>query len=76
MTLQSEPIVKIILHIKCLNLKKQKLWLSLPCADIARHLLDGLSFLLQLLRHVLQVLFVVPVCIIQKLVAGHKEHVH
>lgn len=43
---------------------------------MARHLLNGLSFLLQLLCHVLQILFVVPVCILQKLVAGHKEYVH
>lgn len=50
--------------------KEWKNWFRLPCADIVGHLFNGFSLLLQLLRHVLQILFVVPVCIIQKLVAG------
>lgn len=48
--------------------------MTLPNADTAGYVLDGLSFLLQLLSHVLQILPVVPVCILQKLVARHKEY--
>lgn len=52
---------------------KFKLYRILPVADTARHFRDGPSFVLQLLRHVLQILPVVPVRILQKLVTGHKE---
>lgn len=48
--------------------------LTLPRAYTAGHVLDGPSFLLQLLSHVHQILPVVPVCILQKLVARHKGY--
>lgn len=52
----------------------EKLMMTLPCADAAGHVLDGPSFLLQLLSHVLQILPMVPVGILQKLVARYREY--
>lgn len=46
---------------------------TLPRADTAGYFLDGLALFLQLLCHVLQILFVIPVGILQKLIAAHRE---
>ena len=46
---------------------------ALPRADAGGHLLDGFPLLLQLLGHVLQVLPVVPVCVLQELVAAENH---
>lgn len=50
-----------------------QLWVQLPFADVARHLFESFSFLLQLVGHVLQIVSVVVVRILQKLVTGQKK---
>lgn len=50
-----------------------QLWARLPFADVARHLFDSFSFLLQLVGHVLQIVSVVLVRILQKLVTGNRK---
>lgn len=59
---------------RCFYMKTKVQTLTLPGANTAGHILNGLSFLLQLLSHVLQVLPVVPVRILQKLVAKHRVY--
>lgn len=55
------------------NAFKLKNRATLPSVDTTGNLLDGPSFLQQLLRHVLQILPVVPVRILQEVVAGRKQ---
>lgn len=44
-----------------------------PCADVVEGIFNDFSLPLQLLRHVLQILFVVSVGVVQELVAGQQE---
>lgn len=49
---------------------------SSPSADVVGNILDNFSLPLQLLGHVLQILFVVSVGVVQKLVTGRQKELH